>query len=424
VMSRIMTAMGLVLAISLVVTDPRHERDYRPGGTPGQPAVLRYLSTLDGFEGSPCFGLVLEAEEGFPGQVLNLTAVDPRLGSSFNRFVAAGGFTVARRWWAERGGDDFPGDLVERIQRSDLAHRVLPPVDLTLAQLEAGERFVVGAGFNYEAHREETRADVDSLLFAKMVVPTGAYSRLSLGPAIIPLADFAQLVDYEVEIAFVLLEDIRLDALPPADELARSLAYLHANDVSNRRQIILQGDQGFTLGKSAPGYLPLGPWMVHGEDLDLATGGGGSRELVLSLRVEEPDRDPITVHRQHATSREMIRGPYEILRLFEDLRSRSIRPDTGGTLRGIAREQADGGALLPRGSIVLTGTPHGTAIEAPSGMDATRLFLLGNLSRRGAKLAFAAHCVRNREAMGYLTPGDVVDAHITGLGRQRWDVRP
>ena len=273
--SRRAAAVGLALAFGLSLTvlwlrdheglavdDPRHERQYRPGGELRHPAVVRYLSALRGLEDRACFGLVLEATEGFPDRILNLTAVEPQLGSTFDRFVAAGGFAVARRWWRERGQADFPDHLVERIPRPELPQRLLSPVDLTLAQLEAGERFVVGVGFNYAAHRQETDADADRFLFAKMVVPTGAYARLPLGPALIPVVSFAQLVDYEVEIAFVLLEDLRLDALPPPAMLARSLAYLHANDVSNRRPIILQGDRGFTLAKSTPGYLPLGPWMV------------------------------------------------------------------------------------------------------------------------------------------------------------------
>lgn len=107
--------------------------------------------------------------------------------------------------------------------------------------------------------------------------------------------------------------------------------------------------------------------------------------------------------------------------MIEEIRGQSVRPDSIGTPRGVALD--DGGrAFLPKGSIVLTGTPHGTAIEAPSGTDSLRLFMLGNLSRTGARVAFAAHCARKRRTMGFLSPGDVVDSHITALGRQRWVV--
>lgn len=81
------------------------------------------------------------------------------------------------------------------------------------------------------------------------------------------------------------------------------------------------------------------------------------------------------------------------------------------------------GLVLPRGTVVLTGTPAGTAIEAPQGIDKLRLFLLGNLSTGRARLAYAAHCVRNRREMGFLSPGDIVDAHLgtTNSGVARWD---
>jgi hypothetical protein len=51
-------------------------------------------------------------------------------------------------------------------------------------------------------------------------------------------------------------------------------------------------------------------------------------------------------------------------------------------------------------------------------LDRARLLLLGNLSTRRACAAFVLHCVRHRREMGFLSPGDVLDAFVGCLGRR------
>lgn len=405
--------------------NPRHRRQAADAVTLNSPALVRFLPVAGSAQTGPCWGLVLAAPAGLPEQVLDLCRASPGLGGGLDDLIDQGGFAVAERMFELARRGQVGSAWIERLPRETLATRILSPVDSTLEQLERQQRMVVGVGFNYAAHADDADADAgeDGFLFAKMVAPTGAYAPITLGPPTLPLALFAQLVDYEVELAFVLLEEIRLDDLPSEQELATTIAWVQANDVSDRWPILLRGDAGFTLAKSRPTYLPLGPWLVHGRHLEPRTSRGGRDEVELSLRVDEPNPDEAGSHRQYATSREMARGPLAILELAARVWRRSLRPDAGGEPRGIARVEA-GRPVLPRGTLILTGTPSGTAIEAPQGVDKLRLFLLGNLSTERARLAYAEHCVRNRREMGFLSPGDVVDASVDRLGRQRWAVEP
>ncbi len=407
----------------LSVDNPRFEQASSDLGDEAMPAVLRYVSARPAHRGEARFGLLVRAREGFPEQVLDLTALQPELGSTLREFLAGGGFELADALFTRRAWEMHP-ELVEELQREHLAERLLPPVDISVAEIEDQARFVIGVGFNYAAHREETDADADKFLFAKVVEPTGAYAPVSLGPANSAATGPARLVDYEVELGFVLLEDMDLAELPedPAD-LLRKIAFVAANDVSNRWPIVLQGDAGFTRGKSRPTYLPLGPWMVHGRHLHIQTRTGGKIPLSLRLWVDETRRGTGGPWRQDSSTANLIRGPLEILRMAAEIHPESRRPDVFDKLHGIAREQ-DGRFVIPAGSLILTGTPAGTAIEAPTTWDKIRLLARANLSVPTARRLWAEHCIRHRHEMGFLSVGDTVDTHIPPLGRQHWPVTP
>jgi len=103
------------------------------------------------------------------------------------------------------------------------------------------------------------------------------------------------------------------------------------------------------------------------------------------------------------------------------IHAKSVRPDEKGAPRGVARVEGTR-VILPAGSIILTGTPEGTAIEAPTTFDQIRLFARSNLTLKDARRRFLVHCIENRLEMGFLQPGDVVTASIDRLGTQRWRV--
>lgn len=115
----------------------------------------------------------------------------------------------------------------------------------------------IAVGINYPAHADETSV-VDSFLFPKRTVATPHLTN-------VPAKDY--LLDYEIELGFVLLNDLGRDELPKfmglvlsSDYTDRAALMRHANlrDVSS-------GD-GFTRGKSEPGFMPTGNLFVIPKD--------------------------------------------------------------------------------------------------------------------------------------------------------------
>ncbi len=66
----------------LSIDNPRFEQASSDLGDESMPAVLRYVSARPAHRGEARFGLLVRAREGFPEQVLDLTALQPELGST------------------------------------------------------------------------------------------------------------------------------------------------------------------------------------------------------------------------------------------------------------------------------------------------------------------------------------------------------
>jgi 2-keto-4-pentenoate hydratase/2-oxohepta-3-ene-1,7-dioic acid hydratase in catechol pathway len=297
--------------------------------------------------------------------------------------------------------------------------RICSPVALPREVIDAEQRIVVAAGLNYAAHADEAGGG-EVFLFPKPVAPTPAYSFVA-APAGVTL------LDYEVELAFVLLEDLDLRDLPSREALLARSAFFVANDISDREPIIaykaMSGPgTGFVDGKGQPGFLPAGPWLVRGTELFGALAACGETGLGLRLAVDEGAGFGA---RQEATTAAMILDPLALLaRLAEELSREGVR--SAMPLRGtdplrhypMAVTDDAGGLILPAGSIVLTGTPEGISMRAPNvaGVIARGLLhLRGPFEQfRQEELARAARA----EPGGFLAPGDVVRAEIDGLGAQ------
>jgi 2-keto-4-pentenoate hydratase/2-oxohepta-3-ene-1,7-dioic acid hydratase in catechol pathway len=73
-------------------------------------------------------------------------------------------------------------------------------------------------------------------------------------------------VDAEVELGVVIGQTAR--DVTPAEAMRHVLGYTVVNDISSRDPW-LDGDQ-WLLGKSMPGFCPVGPWLVPAEELDPA----------------------------------------------------------------------------------------------------------------------------------------------------------
>jgi 2-keto-4-pentenoate hydratase/2-oxohepta-3-ene-1,7-dioic acid hydratase in catechol pathway len=318
-----------------------------------------------------------------------------------------------------------PGASPFEIPVADRAARICAPVDLPQADLDAGRRVIVAAGLNYAAHAEESGGG-EVFVFPKPAEPTGPYRPLHPPAGVV-------LLDYEVELGFVLLEEIDPRRPPSGDALLAASAFFLANDVSDREPIVrykaLSGPgTGFVDGKGQPGFLPAGPWLVRGSDYFAALAACGADGFGLELWVDggaglEP--------RQSATTAAMILPPHELLARIGDEVERAgplspmpLRRD--GAERFYPLAIGEPALRLPAGSLVLTGTPEGVAIgqadPSPVG-----LILRGLLHLRGPFAQFVAE-EKQRVAAGarggYLKAGDRVVARIDGLGTQEFSIGP
>ncbi len=89
---------------------------------------------------------------------------------------------------------------------------------------------------------------------------------------------------------------------------------------------------------------------------------------------------------------------------------------------GMPRYVHDANGIIPAGSIVLTGTPGGTAIQEPGLWQRISLFFQGGFSIEGAKRHFIESTEQRIDATDYLEPGDQVETWVQYLGKQIWEV--
>ena len=377
------------------------------------PRVARFVAR----DGSPRIGLVLQSSEGLPRRLLDLTARHG-LGPGLMDLVAAGGFEVAERE-LERYSAVGEGDDEVTLGPEELPHRLLSPVDIDEGQLERGQRLVLGFGLTFRSHREETRR-ARPFVFPKPTVPTGACAPvLAGGGGDGPVA----LLDYELELGCVALQDVDLDRLDAVDP-AVHFGYMVVNDVTAREPILRSRRTGYTQAKARPTYLPSGPWLVPGTHF--TRDAPALRRMVLTVTEatayhgESGGHGPHTL-RQNARLEELTLGLRELLELVARKRSLTMQgPD--GRAWPISVER-DGRRIIPAGSVLLTGTPGGTAIRSPRLADKLSLVLRSLRYLRWPSEEYRRHIQHHRHAFGFLSPGDRVSGWITGLGRQEWQVR-
>ena len=197
-------------------------------------------------------------------RVLPLVAAE--VGHDSLRSIAAGGRAALDRVraWAER--------------QPARAYRALDDVPLGPVVPDPGAIYAIGRNYREpgEAQRPATAAPDRPLVYAK--APTsvaGSAATLTWDRGL------TANVDAEVELGVVIGEPA-WNASP--DEAAGHVfGYTIVNDVSSRDPW-LDGDQ-WLLGKSMPGFCPVGPWVVTTDELDPA-------DLRLGCRINgEPIQD-------------------------------------------------------------------------------------------------------------------------------------
>jgi 2-keto-4-pentenoate hydratase/2-oxohepta-3-ene-1,7-dioic acid hydratase in catechol pathway len=242
---------------------------------------------------------------------------------------------------------------------------------------------VVAQAVNYRSHAEDVGVGEDPppVFFRK--------SSASVSPATGDLIRPAhvRLLDYELEVGLVMGGRLRTGAIVTDADLPGYVAGLvMCNDIS-ARDIQLEKGQ-FYESKSYPTFTPTGPRLVllEGDDFGRLAG------LRLRLWVNGAPR-------QDATAADMITRP-------------------AAALSALARFQP-----LDPGDLLLTGTPGGTALQAPPAV----IEKVGDLLPTPIK--WRMFFSRQERNPNYLKTGDVVTASIAtddgaiDLGAQRVVVR-
>lgn len=164
---------------------------------------------------------------------------------------------------------DFTGESLspDGLARIAAAAGSLPEIDnaqhLRVGAPIARPSAIICVGLNYAAHAAESGATPPSspVIFLKTPNTIGGPN----DPVDIPRK--SKKTDWEVELAVVIGERaLYLDS--PADSRKHIAGYTVANDLSEREfQIEVSGGQ-WSKGKSAPGFSPLGPWLVTADEID------------------------------------------------------------------------------------------------------------------------------------------------------------
>jgi 2-keto-4-pentenoate hydratase/2-oxohepta-3-ene-1,7-dioic acid hydratase in catechol pathway len=285
------------------------------------------------------------------------------------------------------------------------AHTRMPGADLptgvaTPACPGAGEWIptpaptrIVALGLTYRAHAEETGQAADAVVFEQdpqaWTPGEGTIRRPSdaamlaalarLDPRLLgELAEFGfmpALLDYEVELGLVLLDGLADPSAPGR------VALVVANDLSARTlQILGEGARNrldyWAAAKSFPGFAPTTAraWVPARFELDAWPA------LTLTTRVNGRIR-------QQASTDALLERPREMLaRVLDAL-----------------------GPLAP-GTLLLTGTPAGIALQVPAWKRTLGAWLLDRPGRLRAALA------KHSSKTAFLRPGDLVEVSGGWLG--------
>ncbi|MBX7058752.1 MAG: fumarylacetoacetate hydrolase family protein [Leptospirales bacterium] len=210
-----------------------------------------------------------------------------------------------------------PAATGETLQLAEV--RPLSPLSYPSAVLCQGE--------NYAAHIEEAGGNVRksfNTLFVK------ASSSLAPAQGEVRTPTGVQLLDYEAELALILRRDVSAAARITRENLLDYVAGVTlANDIS-ARDIQVPQVQWFK-GKSFRGFCPLGPWVTLLDDGEVNS--LYQCEFWLSVNGQE---------RQRGAVAQMLFKPEETLMELSALMD------------------------LHAGDVLLTGTPAGVALKAPS----------------------------------------------------------
>ncbi|HAS13284.1 MAG TPA: fumarylacetoacetate hydrolase [Acidimicrobiaceae bacterium] len=185
-----------------------------------------------------------------------------------------------------RFGPDPMGAFAEWDAFADWAAGVREPtgtLDVGLLRCPVpAPRQVFAIGLNYRSHAEETGMDVSSVPATFTKFPASLSGPFDDIPVV------GDTVDWEVELVAVV--GARADKVAEADAWSHVAGLTVGQDISDRALQFAAGMQ-FSLGKSRPGYGPVGPWLVTPDEVpdrdDLALGCRVNGETVQDARTSD-----------------------------------------------------------------------------------------------------------------------------------------
>jgi len=166
---------------------------------------------------------------------------------------------------ADIDGEFLASGGLEQVAAA-LADGSLPAVDI------AGERVgapiarpsaIVCIGMNYAAHAAESGSAPPEIPIIFLKTPNtvaGPYDDVTIPRG-------STKTDWEVELGIVIGQ--RTSYLPsPEDSLSHVAGFVLANDLSERAFQIEESGGQWSKGKCAPGFSPLGPWLVTPDEVE------------------------------------------------------------------------------------------------------------------------------------------------------------
>lgn len=202
----------------------------------------------------------------------------------------------------------------DEIESEENEYRIIAPIPIPIQD-------IICLGVNYRSHIEET---VDVLDFTKKkdtVYFSKRVNRSNDPNGIIPVYDFVDSLDYEVELGVIIKKDALNVSVKEAGDYI--FGYTIINDVS-ARNIQLKHQQWYR-GKSLDGYTPIGPCIVTKDEI------GNAHDLKICCYVNDQIR-------QESNTKYMITSVEEAI------------------------SELSQGMTLKAGTIIATGTPGGVAM--------------------------------------------------------------
>lgn len=153
-------------------------------------------------------------------------------------------------------------DLPERIRAAELPE-LAGAAELRIGAPIARPGSIVCIGMNYAAHAAESGSapPTTPIMFLKTANTVAGPN----DPVDIPR--LSTKTDWEVELGVVIgRRALYLDS--PAEARNHIAGYVVANDLSERTFQLEESGGQWSKGKSAPGFSPLGPWLVTPDEID------------------------------------------------------------------------------------------------------------------------------------------------------------